>query len=361
MAVCRQCGLSYSRYADVPYTRDPRPSGDADWGNIRWAKGFRLDALRPQLTGLVRDGKMSRVLDVGANRGSFLEWLLEQCPDTKFTAVEPDERVVTTYRDRPEIDIRLAKLEHTTLEPDAYDFAYCCQTLEHADSPASMIASMHSALKVGRVMFIEVPNIEVISYPLTVEEFFIDKHTTHFGHRLLTSYVEWSGFRLEEGTNPADDILNVRIVATKIGPQIDGPLDYLRCSIYANDQEAHEKFTGTKVRIETVFENLKRLREMRDAQGATRPYIYVKMFETISPDEEQHFRDKFKDVGDEITLEMLHNMTASTTSRTTWASMCPSTRPSASARRRSTCRRWRPTATSPSAASTGAGRPRSAT
>ena len=33
------------------------------------------------------------------------------------------------------------------------------------------------------------------------------------------------------------------------------------------------------------------------------------MFETISPDEEQHFREKFRDIGDEITLEMLHNMT----------------------------------------------------
>ena len=43
VAVCRHCGLSYSRYADVPYSRDPRASGDADWGNIRWAKGFRLE------------------------------------------------------------------------------------------------------------------------------------------------------------------------------------------------------------------------------------------------------------------------------------------------------------------------------
>jgi MoaA/NifB/PqqE/SkfB family radical SAM enzyme len=90
---------------------------------------------------------------------------------------------------------------------------------------------------------------------------------------------------------------------------IDGPLDYLRCSIYSNDQAAHEKFTQTKFRIEQVFENIKRLREMRDAQGKSRPYIYVKMFETISPDDEQHFREKFKDIGDELTLEMLHNMT----------------------------------------------------
>ena len=120
--------------------------------------------------------------------------------------------------ERGEVDVRLDKLEHVTLEPEAYDFAYCCQTLEHADSPAGMIASMHAALKTGGTLFIEVPNLEVISYPLTIEEFFIDKHTAHFSHRLLCAYVEWSGFRLEEGTNSAEDILNVRILATKVGP-----------------------------------------------------------------------------------------------------------------------------------------------
>jgi hypothetical protein len=88
-----------------------------------------------------------------------------------------------------------------------------------------MIAQMHAALKIGGALFIEVPNIEVISYPLTVEEFFIDKHTTHFNHRLLTAYIEWSGFRLEAGTNPEDDILNVRIVATKVGPAMAQPFN----------------------------------------------------------------------------------------------------------------------------------------
>lgn len=223
VAVCSHCGLAFSRYADVAYSRDPRPSGDADWGNIRWAKGFRLDALRPLLTAQLGQGVLNRVLDVGANRGSFLEWMLELKPDVQVTAVEPDERVVTTYQGRPGVDLRLAKLEHAKVEADAYDFAYCCQTLEHADSASDMIARMHAALKVGGTLFIEVPNIEVISYPLTVEEFFIDKHTVHFSHRLLTAYVQWSGFRLEAGTNPEDDILNVRILATKVGPAMTMP------------------------------------------------------------------------------------------------------------------------------------------
>ncbi len=223
VAVCRHCGMTFSRYAPVPYSRDPRPSGDADWGNIRWAKGFRLDALRPLLTEQMARGGLNRVLDVGSNRGSFLEWMLELNPDIQVTAVEPDERVVEPYSERLGVDLRIAKLEHAALEPDAYDFAYCCQTLEHADDPADMIARMHAALKPGGTLFVEVPNIEVISYPLTVEEFFIDKHTTHFSHRLLTAYVQWSGFRLEAGTNAEDDILNVRIVATKAGPAMAIP------------------------------------------------------------------------------------------------------------------------------------------
>jgi MoaA/NifB/PqqE/SkfB family radical SAM enzyme len=90
---------------------------------------------------------------------------------------------------------------------------------------------------------------------------------------------------------------------------IEGPLDYLRVSIYALDQQAHEQFTGTKAPIERIFENLRRLRQMRDAMGASRPYIYVKMFETISAEEEAHFRALYKDIGDELTLEILHNMT----------------------------------------------------
>jgi MoaA/NifB/PqqE/SkfB family radical SAM enzyme len=89
---------------------------------------------------------------------------------------------------------------------------------------------------------------------------------------------------------------------------IEGPLDYLRVSIYALDQDKHQEFTQTKVRIETIFENLVRLRKMRDEMGATRPHIYVKMFETISPEDEARFREKYKDIADELHLEMWHNM-----------------------------------------------------
>ena len=119
--------------------------------------------------------------------------------------------------------------------------------------------------------------------------------------------------RLAKDLDVADRIeltSNASRLSEKVAKElIEGPLDYLRVSIYALDQDEHQAFTQTKVRIETIFENLIRLRKMRDDMGAARPYIYVKMFETISPEDEARFRETYKDIADELTLEMWHNMT----------------------------------------------------
>jgi radical SAM protein with 4Fe4S-binding SPASM domain len=89
---------------------------------------------------------------------------------------------------------------------------------------------------------------------------------------------------------------------------IDAKLDYLRCSIYSTNQEAHEKFTQVKFKIDRIYENLRRLRELRDEAGSDYPFIYVKMFETITDAEAEIFREKYKDIADEIAFEIIHNM-----------------------------------------------------
>ena len=222
IAVCGACGLVFSRYGDIPYSREPNPSGDADWGNIRWAKGFRLDALRDRLANHINSGDVRRVTRRGLRTGeTSSSGSSGERPGVEITAVEPDDRVVSGYRDKPGVDLRVAKLENVALPPDRYDFAYCCQTLEHAASASAMLAQVWSGLREGGSLFLEVPNIDVLRHPLTVEEFFIDKHSFHFNHRLLCSYLEWLGFRLED-TNPADDFLNVRVLATKSAASRNG-------------------------------------------------------------------------------------------------------------------------------------------
>lgn len=96
---------------------------------------------------------------------------------------------------------------------------------------------------------------------------------------------------------------------------IAAQLDYLRVSIYSIDQKRHEEFTGSKVSIDQIYENVARLRRMRDAAGSKRPYLYVKMFETTTPEDEQVFRDRYGPIADELALEVLHNMSGIGTER----------------------------------------------
>lgn len=89
---------------------------------------------------------------------------------------------------------------------------------------------------------------------------------------------------------------------------VDYGLDLIRVSIYAADDEHHREVTRTKVGVETIRDNIKRLREIRDAAGKTTPYISVKMFDTYS-DENDRFFDLYRGNADEIGLEKVHNAT----------------------------------------------------
>jgi radical SAM protein with 4Fe4S-binding SPASM domain len=89
---------------------------------------------------------------------------------------------------------------------------------------------------------------------------------------------------------------------------IDYNLDVIRISIYAATQERHEKVSQTKVKISTIRDNVKRLREMRDAQGKHAPYIFVKMFDSFNEENDIFFK-MYENIADRIGLEKVHNAT----------------------------------------------------
>lgn len=97
--LCRHCGLVQSLpRVDRAQRASPAVSGGADWGNIRYGKGFRTGHA---LAVLKRHADFSAdlaVLDVGSNRGSFARAFLEAAPNATIVAVEPDERVAEFLR-----------------------------------------------------------------------------------------------------------------------------------------------------------------------------------------------------------------------------------------------------------------------
>ena len=89
---------------------------------------------------------------------------------------------------------------------------------------------------------------------------------------------------------------------------IEYGLDVIRFSIYAAENRHHQDVTKTTCSVEKIRDNIKRLWEMRDTQGEKTPYIFVKMFDTYSTENDRFF-ELYRGIADEIGLEKVHNAT----------------------------------------------------
>src|SRR5579883_3015465 len=77
--LCRGCGLvqSLPRIARTQTRHDAAVSEGADWGNVRYGKGFRTQAAMDALKPFIDKQNAITLLDVGSNRGRFVQAFLE--------------------------------------------------------------------------------------------------------------------------------------------------------------------------------------------------------------------------------------------------------------------------------------------
>src|SRR5271163_867985 len=213
--LCRHCGLMQS----VPrIDRAPRAaaavSSGADWGNVRYGKGFRTNAAMTALKRHVDFTSKLEVLDVGSNRGSFVRAFLDAAPDANITAIEPDERVAQSPAGLARCDIIEARIEDTALESGRFDIVHSCHTIEHLANPARVLADHWRTLKPGGLLLIDAPNAAILDVDDMVEEWFIDKHLYHFSTRTLMRLVSMAGFEIIAAPD-AEDRENLLVGARK--------------------------------------------------------------------------------------------------------------------------------------------------
>lgn len=214
--VCGHCGLVQSapRIARTKDRHAAAVSGGADWGNVRYGKGFRTQIA---LDALARHSDLSRpltLLDVGSNRGSFARAFLEAAPAAALTAVEPDERFADSCEELPRTQLVRARIENTSLMAGAFDVVHSCHTIEHLGEPFAALKDHHRVLADGGLLVIDAPNIALIGGEDIVEEWFIDKHLFHFSARTLARMIEAAGFTILEQADPRDAV-NLLFVAQK--------------------------------------------------------------------------------------------------------------------------------------------------
>jgi len=213
--LCLQCGLVQSLPRVDRDKRAPAAvSGGADWGNVRYGKGFRtaiaLDAVK-------RHADLSKdivLLDVGSNRGSFVKAFAGAAPRADIVAVEPDERVAESCAGLENVALIQARIEDTALESGRFDIVHSCHTIEHLAHPARALADHWRVLKDGGLLILDAPNITLIGSDDIVEEWFIDKHLYHFSAETLGRVIEAAGFRIVQAPD-ANDRSNLFFVARK--------------------------------------------------------------------------------------------------------------------------------------------------
>jgi SAM-dependent methyltransferase len=214
--LCRHCGLVQSLpRIDHASRQAVAVSSGADWGNVRYGKGFRTQAA---LDAIARHTDLSlplSVLDVGSNRGRFARAFLDAAPNGHLVAVEPDERVVQSCAGFERTELVHARIEVTALETNRFDIVHSCHTIEHLADPARVLADHWRTLKHGGLLVIDAPNIAFLGSSDVVEEWFIDKHLFHFSPLTLTRMIESAGFEIVDGPDRSDRD-NLLIVARKM-------------------------------------------------------------------------------------------------------------------------------------------------
>jgi SAM-dependent methyltransferase len=203
--LCRHCGLvqSLPRIDQAP-RRAAAVSSGADWGNVRYGKGFRTKAVLDAIRRYADLSAPLSLLDVGSNRGSFANAFLEVAPQAKLVAVEPDERVAQSCAGTARIELIQCRIEAAPLETGRFDIVQSCHTIEHLADPAGVLADHWRTLKPGGLLVVDAPNIAFLDSADVVEEWFIDKHLFHFSQVTLARMIEMAGFEIVEGPDPRD-------------------------------------------------------------------------------------------------------------------------------------------------------------
>ncbi|HEX3675756.1 MAG TPA: class I SAM-dependent methyltransferase [Rhizomicrobium sp.] len=215
--LCKHCGLiqSLPRIDRAPRAAMAVSSG-ADWGNVRYGKGFRTKQAVAALTRHIDVTAPVAILDVGSNRGSFARAALDEAPHAHIVAVEPDERVAASCACLERTTLIVSRIEDAALESERFDVVHSCHTIEHLAGPAGTLADHWRVLKPGGLLIIDAPNTAILEAEDIVEEWFIDKHLYHFSPRTLMRMIVGAGFDI---VVPPDlkDRENLLIVARKTG------------------------------------------------------------------------------------------------------------------------------------------------
>lgn len=136
-----------------------------------------------------------RLLEIGAASGFFLDEA--RTHGYEGVGVEPNDAMAAHARDALGLDVRTGRLEEVALADASFDAACAFHVVEHLDAPLDALRAVHSALRPGGHLLIEVPNAQSAAarrLGAAWQPLDLPYHVGHHGPRSLRTLLERAGF-----------------------------------------------------------------------------------------------------------------------------------------------------------------------
>jgi len=135
------------------------------------------------------------VLEIGTGSGFFLDFAKENFPNSRFSGVEYDERLLAETASRaPHASLIQGNAENFDHGKGQYDLIVSFQVIEHLYNPGAMLENVRAHLKPGGIFLVTTPNLSGLGARWMKEKWhgYRDDHVSLKGKdewdRLIVSY-----------------------------------------------------------------------------------------------------------------------------------------------------------------------------
>lgn len=108
----------------------------------------------------INNKSLFKVLEIGCNNGTFIEYLQSQFPQAEFEGIELNQSCIDFCNKRNRFKLYNRPLEKIDFPPKCYDAIMIYHLLEHVQYPLEFIRRLKPLLKDQGVINIAVPNTD---------------------------------------------------------------------------------------------------------------------------------------------------------------------------------------------------------
>lgn len=182
-------------------------SFDADRKSIMYTKSRFQDRYLKLIKKKIKFKRISNILDIGSNRGTFINYIKKINPNIKIDGFETKKKLINNKIKG--VKVFNLKFEEAKLKKNFYDFVYCVHTLEHLESITNSLKKLRISLKSDGLILFAVPNINFFS-KFNFVELFIDTHFFHFTNKTILNFFYSCGFKaIYKSKNNQNDLIYI--------------------------------------------------------------------------------------------------------------------------------------------------------